>query len=496
MSIHASIPHLLGHAETQRLAVLDSLRLLDTEPEREFDTIVQCAREALQCKIALVSIIDDHRQWFKAKCGLNARETPREHAFCAHVVQQDALIVVPDARLDPRFIDNPLVVGSPYIRFYAGVPVRISGGPDRPGLFVMGTLCVIDDHPRSLSPDEEKRLRDLAHLVESLLQARTDAAQAIRLAEDRRTTLHKLNVAHHQFRQAERLANIGSWRLILADNSIEWSDQVFVIHGLPVGDMPSVEAAMDYYPPAARALVADALARAVERDETMDIEVDFLTAQGDLRRVRTMAEVEWFKGEKVAVNGVFRDVTDRYLLERALRHAAQVDILTGISNRAHFNECADAAIIAARADGTPLALLLIDLDHFKAVNDRCGHPAGDDLLRRIASRLQSPYLSGYTPARLGGDEFVLVVTGMADEAALAALVSRLLADLVDLVDAPDGTIRVSGTIGVAQLDDTIRDRSDLLMRADIALYEAKHLSRGSAKIHGMSGLIAPSSGSY
>ncbi|MFZ2996086.1 diguanylate cyclase domain-containing protein [Sphingobium sp.] len=489
MGIHSSIPLLNDKSEVQRLAVLDSLHLLDSAPEREFDTIVQCACDALHCKIALVSIVDDHRQWFKAKCGLDASETPREHAFCDHVVRQDAIMVVPDAMLDPRFRNNPLVTGPPHIRFYAGVPVRISGGRDRPGHFVMGTLCVIDDRPRNLLPDQETRLRDLAQLVESLLQARADAAEAIRLAEDRRSTLHRLDVSHRQFRQAERLANIGSWRLVLADNSVEWSDHVFVIHGLPLGSTPPVDTALDHYPPAARALVVDALTRTVEQGETMDIETDFLTAQGDMRRVRTMGELEMHDGLAVAINGVFRDVTDGHLLEQALRRAAHVDVLTGIANRAHFNECTDNAIATARADGTPLALLLIDLDHFKAVNDRCGHLAGDDLLRRMASRLRSTYLSDCMAARLGGDEFVLLATGLADEAALTALVSRLLADLIDVVDAPDGLIRVSATIGVAQLDDDVRDRSDLLLRADIALYEAKRTQRGSAKIHGLLNVI-------
>jgi diguanylate cyclase (GGDEF)-like protein len=172
-----------------------------------------------------------------------------------------------------------------------------------------------------------------------------------------------------------------------------------------------------------------------------------------------------------------------------LRRTAHMDDLTGIANRAHFNQFADSAMADTRAAGGGLALLLIDLDNFKSVNDRCGHLAGDDLLRRTAAVLQAPYLADCFPARLGGDEFVLLVPTDRKKADIHALVGRLLNDLVHIVEARDGPIPVSGTIGISWLDEDGLDRSALLHRADVALYEAKRARRGSGKIYGVPGLI-------
>jgi diguanylate cyclase (GGDEF)-like protein len=476
-------------AETQRLAVLTALEVLDTEPEEEFDTIVHAARTMLDCKIALVSLVDDHRQWFKAKCGIDAVETPKEQAFCAHAVAADALLVVPDALEDSRFADNPLVLGPPYIRFYAGMPIHATSRDDEHSSYPIGTLCVIDDKPRDFTKAHEESLRRLARLVESFLSARSSACDALKVAEERRQMLHRLDLSHRQFHQAERLANIGSWRMMLEDRATEWSDHVFAIHELPVGAMPGIDRALDFYPPQARAVVTAALARTIETGEPMDIETDFLTARGALRRVRSLGELEIKDGIPIAVVGVFQDITKYHDLEQALRRSAQIDDLTRIANRARFNQYADEEIASARERGDTLALLLLDLDNFKSVNDRCGHLAGDELLRFMAAKLRAPYLNDCFAARLGGDEFVLMVPGHRAKRDLTGLVGRLLHDLRQSVPADGGEILVSATIGVSWLENSVRDRSELLHRADTALYEAKRAQRGSAAIFGTQGLI-------
>lgn len=128
--------------EDARLAALRALDLLDTAPEREFDDIVEIARALFGVPIALVSLVDAHRQWFKARAGLDASETPRDVSFCGHAIHREAPLIVPDAAQDPRFHDNPLVTGGPQIRFYAGAPLRLPGG------HLIGTLCVIAPDPR------------------------------------------------------------------------------------------------------------------------------------------------------------------------------------------------------------------------------------------------------------------------------------------------------------------------------------------------------------
>jgi GAF domain-containing protein len=138
--------------EEARLAALHALDLLDTAAEREFDDIVELARALFAVPTALVSLVDAHRQWFKARAGLDASETPRDVSFCGHAIHRDEALVVVDATEDPRFHDNPLVVGEPAIRFYAGMPLRLPGGQR------IGTLCVIGPEPR---PGFGVRDRDL-----------------------------------------------------------------------------------------------------------------------------------------------------------------------------------------------------------------------------------------------------------------------------------------------------------------------------------------------
>jgi diguanylate cyclase (GGDEF)-like protein len=479
-----------GGAELERLATLASLAILDTPPEREFDEIVTLTRELLGAETALISLVDDHRQWFKAKQGLDATQTPREYAFCAHAIAQDDIFLIPDATRDDRFATNPLVTGAPDIRFYAGMPIRAKH-PAGEGRLPIGTLCVLGPEPRSLAPGEQRTLRALARITEALIDARATAIGATRLATEYQVALQRLDRSHILFGQAERMANMGSWRLHLADDMLVWSDQTYAIHGIPKGEPPSLEAAMTHYPLQARATVESAVARTIATGEPFDIEVDFFTARGELRRVRTMGEVEMRDGEAIALVGVFQDTTERYRMEQALRDIAETDELTRIASRSHFNAFIDAHIAESRSAGTPLALLLIDLDHFKEVNDRCGHAAGDDLLRLMAKRLRAPYLETSFAARLGGDEFVMVITCPEMLADLPGVLRRMLADLRHTVARAGLSIRVSATIGAAWLSDDVATRSDLLERADDALYDAKERQRGAAMIAGSAELLHP-----
>lgn len=153
--------------ELARLAVLRKYDVLDTPAEQAFDDAVKLASSICSTPIALVSLIDESRQWFKARVGMDVSETPRDQAFCAHaILSPDQLLVVPDATQDERFADNPLVTGNPDIRFYAGAPLVSASG------HAMGTLCVIDREPRELSPMERDALATLARTVVTQLELR------------------------------------------------------------------------------------------------------------------------------------------------------------------------------------------------------------------------------------------------------------------------------------------------------------------------------------
>lgn len=151
--------------ELDRLAALRSYQILDTPPERAFDALAQLASVYFKVPIALISLVDSDRQWFKASRGMIATETPRNASFCAHaILRPNEVMVVENASLDPRFADNPLVCGEPSVRFYAGAPVRAENGQP------LGTLCVMDRKPRQLDPAGGRFLADLAANVGALLE--------------------------------------------------------------------------------------------------------------------------------------------------------------------------------------------------------------------------------------------------------------------------------------------------------------------------------------
>lgn len=154
--------------ETARLRSLHDLMLLDTPPEERFDRVVRFAAEQLDMPIALVSLVDGERQWFKSRIGLDVAETSRDISFCGHAIMKPELFIIEDASLDPRFKDNPLVTGNPCVRFYAGAPLRSPSG------YQVGTLCVIDTVPRKLGAVELSILEALRSLVNEALAGKED----------------------------------------------------------------------------------------------------------------------------------------------------------------------------------------------------------------------------------------------------------------------------------------------------------------------------------
>ena len=146
--------------EEARLAAVHGLGLLDTEAEERFDRHARIAAAALDMPIALVTLVDRDRQWFKSHEGFDFSETPRDIGFCAHAILKDEPLIVTDALMDDRFADNPAVVGDPRVRFYAGVPLKAPDGSR------VGALCIVDHKPRQISPAQMRVLQDVARLVE------------------------------------------------------------------------------------------------------------------------------------------------------------------------------------------------------------------------------------------------------------------------------------------------------------------------------------------
>lgn len=178
--------------EPERLAALQRYDILDTLPEQEFDDLTQLAAAISGSLIALISLVDQDRQWFKSKVGIEATETPRDISFCGHVVMNEETLIVSDATQDDRFADNPLVAGEPGIRFYVGTPLVTSDN------YVLGTLCVIDRYPRTLAPEQLTQLESLSRLVISQLE--------LRLTDTKLTKINQqLAISNQQLLRATRL---------------------------------------------------------------------------------------------------------------------------------------------------------------------------------------------------------------------------------------------------------------------------------------------------
>jgi diguanylate cyclase (GGDEF)-like protein len=338
----------LPNNEPARLQALREYQILDTPPERAFERITGLAARIFETPMAFVSLIDENRQFLKSCFGVDVRETTRDIAFCAHAIVQQEVMVVPNATLDARFSDNPLVTGEPAIRFYAGAPLKVGNGVN------LGTLCIVDTQPRELSPGQVESLADLAAIVVDEMELRLASLQL--------------------------------------------------------------------------------------RDE----------------------------------------VRERQAAQERLAELAARDPLTGLHNRTVLDERLSEAITKAQA-GTTAALLYLDLDSFKIVNDTLGHGAGDRLLVRIADLLREATRSGDTIARFGGDEFVLILASVQREQALA-IAERIRALMEEFVYHESGkSFNVGASIGVALID-AKSEREQLLANADAACYGAKARGRNRVEI--------------
>jgi len=340
--------------EAERLAALQQYRILDTPPEEAFDDLVEIATTICGTQMGAVTLIDRDRQWFKARKGLDATETPREFAFCAHaILEPEQLLTVENTTDDARFQGNPYVTGAPHIRFYAGAPLLGAEGQ------ALGTLCVFDDAPAQLSDEQAKALRALSRQASHLMELRR-VAQAL----DR------------QLRERD------------------WYEQQ--------------------------------LAQYSESLETLNAD---------------------------------------------LAEQTRTDVLTGLPNRRAFAAALASELARSAAAGEPLSVAVIDIDHFKTINDLHGHDQGDEVLVALAALLRAHIAGRGMIARLGGEEFVMLLPGAAlDQARLQCEFLRQEIAVLPI------NLPVTVSIGVAQLR---ADESGEhgIKRADQALYEAKRGGR-------------------
>jgi diguanylate cyclase (GGDEF)-like protein/PAS domain S-box-containing protein len=305
----------------------------------------------------------------------------------------------------------------------------------------------------------------------------------------RKSTEAAVERTTEMLRRTGELANIGGWEIDLATMRCEWTEQVFRIHELEAGAPPRLEEAMDHYPPEGRPLLLAAIEEAALEGTPWDLELPFITAKGRSRWVRIQGLAVCDDGKPVRLLGAFQDITEKktnalelHRLNEELTRLSTTDALTEVGNRRLFDQTLKSEWQRAARRQGPIALLMIDVDHFKEYNDHYGHPAGDAVLREIARMVgESVRRGGELVARYGGEEFALLLPG-ADLDAARAVAERCRQRVVDAkiehrASATSAWLGVS--IGVAsQVAQPTVDCGVLVEIADAALYRAKRCGRG------------------
>lgn len=450
--------------EAERLKALQALELMDSGRDPAFDDLVQLAAEWCGVPMAAISLIDADRQWFKACCGLNISETPREESFCTHaIVHPQELLQVRDARLDPRFADNPLVTGAPHVRFYAGAPLLTTEG------HALGALCVIDSQPRELTASQVHALEVLARQVGLLIELRSKRA---RLEQQERT----LRISEARLRGVTDnvpavIAYVdGQQRVQFCNRKLtDWC-------GLPEDEVLGQTL---------NTVLGDAeYARHREHVEA--------ALQGQRRDFGLWAldpeDGRFFQFSHVPdcldgsgpVQGFFvlaSDLTAMKQLQLQLAEEARFDALTGLPNRRHFHEQLDQGLLRAQRHGTQLALGFLDLDGFKQINDRHGHAIGDEVLQEFGRRLRQSLRQTDFVARLAGDEFTVLLEDVQQAHELEPLASKILAHIRQPFVLSSGlSLAVRTSLGLA-LAGSGENAAALIERADAAMYRAKSQGR-------------------
>lgn len=306
--------------EARRLQALADYAVLDTAPEQALDELTQVAAMVAGTPIALISLVDEHRQWFKSRIGLDATETSRDIAFCAHaILEPDKVLMVEDVSKDERFADNPLVTGTPSIAFYAGVPLLATNAN-----LPIGTLCVVDNKPRQLSPSQVDALQKLARQVVRQLDARSAAIRLKTSLEQVTQTVTALRESERQLLEAQEVAHLGHWHFDSSTGQIWWSKMVYKIFQYPESSgPPSFEQYKKMLHPDDAASVLATIGRCLQQGEPYSIEHKLVGSTGTVRSVRSRGRARK-EGEAVLLSGTIQDVTTEALSRAELTRAKEL----------------------------------------------------------------------------------------------------------------------------------------------------------------------------
>ena len=470
--------------EELRLQHLDESELVDEgPPEEELTRIVQETAAKFGVPVALITLVLEDRQWFKAHVGLEGplleqRGSPRDWSFCSHVVQGRSPLVVPDALVHPSFAENPLVRDGS-LRSYAGAPLETAGGD------ILGTLCIMDKKPMAITAADVDQLVLLARMVAGELELRAHrkrlAASHARLApvvqdegspgKSYVTALTYLSAVLENIDNGVFLLD-GTRRLVFANRALAelWGTSVDALLGRERDDVLR-EVSQQFASPGE---FLDKLRTAPSGP--FALRGEFELERPHRRIVRWVAKPVQL-GSVVGHLGVVTDITAERDLLREREQLARTDPITGLSNRRGGEDVLDREASRAQRFGSRVSVALFDIDLFKQVNDRHGHAAGDETLRAVAQVLSNAVRGADVAARWGGDELLAVLPSTGLEGA-RSFGERVRAQ-VEALDPGLGH-GVTLSCGIAELQPG-EDPAEAVRRADVSLYAAKDAGRNRVR---------------
>ena len=451
--------------EDRRLAALSEYGWGADPADPTLNPIVQMATRIFAVPMAVVNLVARDHVFFAAGVGLDeidASLTGRDISFCAHAVANDANLLVPDATLDPRFHDNPLVTGASHFRFYAGVPLRAPSG------HVLGAFCIIDREARSrFTPRDCGQLEELAGLALDRLELRRLGAAS--------------KVSQARFRNIAANSPDGIICFDAEGRITDWNLAAERMFGHSAEEAIGRDVNL-IVPPHMRATVDEDRRRLMAGDASNFTgepkEVPGLARDGRIFPAE-MSLSFWREDANIGFGVIMRDITERRRSESELYRLAHYDHLTGLTNRSVILKRAAEEIDARH----PAAALAIDLDGFKDINDTLGSEIGDEILKETARRLEACARPLDTVARLGGDEFVMLLPDIGDPIEAAAAAETARAALARPFVFEDHEVHVTASAGIALYPAHCETADELLTNADLALFQAKSEGRNCCRLY-------------
>ncbi|MCP3056449.1 diguanylate cyclase domain-containing protein [Aurantimonas marianensis] len=296
-------------------------------------------------------------------------------------------------------------------------------------------------------------------------------AQALLIEEQAAALAHSRKI----FERASAAARIGVWECNLASHTLAWTDVVYDIFDLPRGCALDRNEILNCYPRSSRKMLERLRSKAIEDRSGFSLDAEITTTKGRLRWIRITASVECDNGVAVRIFGMKQDITEEKIISDRMRYLAEFDVMTGLCNRSRFqSRLSDLG--ACDADLNPIgALMLVDLDGFKQVNDTYGHALGDECLKEVALRLGNACSQAEMVARIGGDEFAILLGAHLDRRAMEEHAGAIVEALGRPVDRQGHSLKLGASVGIARVDACTP--SELFIHADAALYAAKAAGR-------------------